>query len=137
MNYQALRATAGAAIKTSGGIFNMRTKTSVTSDPIEGTVTSGEVLTQDVNAVILNASSKSSGLVANDKFSDIQAGSDGGTLARHSIRKVLMSMEGVEWIPKDLDEMFYDNEWWSFRQPLSLSPDGDTIVILTGVIVRV
>lgn len=126
MNYLSTRKSVDKLLKDAGGQFFIRRKQDETHDPVEGTVTTVNKYSEKFNAVVLIPDSKTT-----DYFK-----SEVGVSNKRSIRKVILSLEGVNWTPQDLDKFLYQDKWWTIRMPSVLNIDGNTDIFMKAVIVK-
>lgn len=126
MKFVRFRNTATRLIKGDGAVFRMRRVSDPIEDPIEGTVTPGEIQVQDVTAVILPAG-------GSDAESFLARNSN---LTLSDVKKVLIANEGLKWDPLPLEEFEYRGEWWIYDEAGTIDPDATTKILFRGFIRR-
>lgn len=127
-NYLRSRATAERLIRTNGGKTQL-SKPGNTVDKITGKPT-GAPLTQNIFIVFLPPGTSQADM---DQYKEAL----GGVLDLTKIKKVLISMEGLQWEPDNTCLVTYDSEEWKLYAQSVLDPDGKTKIFYKGFIRRV
>lgn len=128
-NYLRSQATASRLIRTNGGKTQI-TKPNNTVDKITGKP-AGAPLVTDAFVVFLLA-----GTSGDAQLDQIKA-DQGGTLDLEKIKKVLISMEGLQFNPDNTCTVTYDSEEWKLYAQGVLDPDGKTKIFYKGYIRRI
>lgn len=128
-NYLRSQATASRLIRTNGGKTRI-TKPNNTVDKITGKPVGAPQVT-DAFVVFLLA-----GTSGDAQLDQIKA-DQGGTLDLEKIKKVLISMEGLQFNPDNTCTVTYDSEEWKLYAQGVLDPDGKTKIFYKGYIRRV
>lgn len=125
-----LQATAARLIRENGARYPVRRVFTGSKDLVEGTVSNPEPLNQQVHAVVLPPSS-STRTSPVEQFINNQ----GGVLTLGKINNVIISPL-VTWALQPLDQIYYEDRWWTLEYVAPLKPNGSTVVLYKGFIRR-
>lgn len=120
--YLRMQSTAARLIKENGGLFKFKTTTDDVTDEVNGTVTPGTEIEQNVDCVVLipGGSIKLNSV-------EMMVGENLSKLSK--INNLLISPKTPLWRLKPLDQIFYEEEWWILEFCSPLKPDGKTIIL--------